>query len=135
MSSVLAIATAFGRALDRDDYAAAHALLAEECTYDIGSAVMEGPTAICASYETNMQEGRNKLDDLVWGTATAELVSDHQADVFFTDYLTHRGESHTHRCKQRVTVNAAGKITHIQHHNLPGEPEKLKAFYQKVGLA
>lgn len=131
---LLAQAQAFGTALDLDDFRTALSLLAETCTYDIGEEILKGPKAIVSSYESNMLEGRKKLDELVWGESTVEWMGDLKVAVYFTDYLKHKGKSHIHKCRQVLSFDELGKIVHIEHQNLPGEPEKLKAFYQTVGL-
>ena len=125
----------FGTALDEDDFGEAKKLLSENCTYDIGGEILEGPSAIVGSYEKNMLEGRAKLDELVWGKSRVESLEDGRVAVYFTDYLKHKGLAHIHRCRQFLTFDEAGKIVHIEHGNLPGEPERLKTFYQSVGLA
>ena len=130
----LAQAQAFGTALDLDDFPTAQSLLAEKCTYDIGEEILRGPQAIVSSYEKNMLEGRQKLDELVWGESTVEWLGDKKVAVYFTDYLKHKGEEHIHRCRQVLSFDGDGKVVHIEHQNLPNEPERLKAFYQMVGL-
>ncbi len=131
----LAIARQFGTALDNDDFALAKSVLAESCTYGTGKGILRGPQAIVESYERNMLDGRKKLDELTWGKSTAELREDGRVAVHFTDYLKHRGVEHTHRCQQLLTPNDQNEIAHIEHRALSGEPEKLKSFYESVGLA
>lgn len=108
--------------------------MAEQCRYQLGEEVLHGPIAICNSYEQNMLEGRAKLDELVWGEATVEALADDAFYIHFTDYLTHKGQQHIHRCKQRVEVGADGKIHCIEHIHNVQEQAKLDAFYVSVGL-
>ena len=124
----------FGKALDQDDFATAESLLSEDCHYYIGEETLIGPKAICDSYEQNMLEGRQKLDELVWGNAEIEVVSDLEYIVHFTDYLTHKNQKHTHRCEQQLTFNTQGKIISIHHINNQKEQIALHDFYVKVGL-
>ena len=128
------IAEQFGQTLDADDFVAFRALLHPECVYQFRDTMMNGPAEIAGSYEKNMVEGKKKLDKLVWGKARIEEVSERVFDVHFTDYLGHQGLEHTYRCKQRVTVHEEGSVIRIEHVDDPVESEKLKEFYQKVGL-
>lgn len=130
----LAKAREFGLALDHDDFETAQNLLAENCEYDIGEKMLRGAAAIANSYEANMIEGRKKLDELVWGKCRVEWVGELKVLLFFTDYLKHRGKSHTFKCSQLLTFNSEGKIIRIDHRDIEGEPEQLRAFYLSVGL-
>jgi hypothetical protein len=127
------IAVQFGRSLDRDDFEATRLLLSDDCIYSIGEQVLRGPEAICHSYEKNMLEGRQKLDQLIWGDSSVEPINQREYFVHFTDYLTHKGASYTHRCKQRLTIEA-GKIIQIVHVDDEVEQQRLNEFYRSVGL-
>ena len=131
---MIEIATQFGNSLDQDDFETTKKLLSQDCEYIIGSDILYGAREICNSYEENMIEGRNKLDKLEWGECQIEKVSDHEFYVHFTDYLTHKGIKHTHKCKQKLTINSKGKITQINHINNPKEVKKLNEYYAKVGI-
>jgi len=128
------IAIKFGTSLDQDDYKTTRQLLSSDCEYIIGSEILIGPQAISDSYEQNMIEGKKKMDKLEWGKSRIEDITESEFFVHFTDYLTHKGESYTHRCKQKVTVNTDNKIIKIEHIDNAEEAEKLKAFYIKVGI-
>jgi len=129
------IAEKFGRSLDHDDFDLTYSLLHPQCRYTIGETIIEGPEAICNSYEGNMVEGRIKFDELQWGNSRIEAIDDHQFYVHFTDHLTHQGQYFKHQCKQKLTINNDQLITHIEHINNPSEHARLKAFYKVVGLA
>lgn len=128
------IAANFGTSLDNDDFATVKTLLTTDCEYFIGNTTLIGQEAIAGSYEANMIEGRNKMDKLEWGKSEIETISETEYFVHFTDYLTHKGETHIHRCKQKVSVNNDGKIFKIVHINNAEEQQKLKAFYERVGI-
>ncbi|MEM7106397.1 MAG: hypothetical protein AAF502_24935 [Bacteroidota bacterium] len=134
MSRFLENALGFGSALDIDDFDKAATFLHHNCAYDIGSGILIGPKAICGSYESNMKSGRAELDELIWGKCEAKTIDENKIELYFTDYLVHKGIKHTHQCKQILTFEEEGKIIAIKHINLPGEPEKLLAFYSSVGL-
>lgn len=128
------IAEAFGESLDQDDFETTKDLLSTDCVYIIGKETLNGLDEICGSYESNMIEGRKKLDELVWGESQVEEISPAEFFVHFTDYLTHKGKSYIHRCKQKVTINPFQRIERIEHIHDPEEQKRLDAFYQSVGL-
>ncbi len=128
------IATRFGRSLDKDEFEFTQKLLSRNCQYVIGKEVLIGPEDICRSYEQNMIAGRKKLDELEWGVSSIEPINDSEFYVHFTDYLTHKGEKYTHRCKQKVRVNEHGLISRIEHVHDQGEQDRLDKYYQEVGL-
>lgn len=128
------VAIEFGRTLDKDQFELTRKLLSDDCTYFIGEELLVGPDEICNSYEKNMMEGREKLDDLEWGESKVEAVNDKEFVVHFTDYLTHRNKKHVHRCEQILTFNANGLICSIRHVDDAREEKKLNEFYQSVGL-
>tara|TARA_R100000306_G_scaffold889_2_gene2382 strand:+ start:34372 stop:34707 length:336 start_codon:yes stop_codon:yes gene_type:complete len=104
------IAIRFGKTLDKDQFELTKKLLSDDCKYFIGKDVLTGPDEICNSYEQNMIEGRNKLDNLVWGDSNIESINEKKFIVYFTDYLTHKNKRHVHRCKQALTFNSDGLI-------------------------
>lgn len=124
----------FGTSLDQDDFATTKTVLSPDCRYLIGEDELVGPVAIAGSYEENMIAGRKKLDQLEWGQCRIEELSPTEFYVHFTDYLTHRSQSYTHRCKQKLTINENGLIVLIQHIDDPEEQAKLNSYYESVGL-
>lgn len=128
------IALTFGTALDNDDYAKAKTVVAPDCTYDIGSAVLKGPDQIIDSYEENMKKGKIKFDKLVWGKCKIVPVDDQKFEVHFSDHLTKNGKTHNYKCKQILTINEDGLIANIEHQEFPGEKEKLHSFYNSVDI-
>jgi len=128
------VAAKFGHSLDNDAFKITEGLLSGDCRYTIGTEVLVGPKAICNSYEQNMIEGRKKLDVLEWGQSRIESINEHTYYVHFTDYLTHKGESYTHRCKQKLTISSGGLITAIEHIHDDDEQQRLDAYYRRVGL-
>ena len=127
------IAELFGTSLDQDDFETTKTTLSDNCQYDIGSEVLVGATAICNSYEQNMIEGHKKMDKLEWGKSWIEDLGNNEYFVHFTDYLTHKGETYTHRCKQQLTIEN-DKIIKIKHIQNETESKKLRAFYDRVGI-
>ena len=130
---MIAIAQAFGTSLDQDDFERTKTLLSDNCEYDIGSEVLRGPDAIAGSYESNMIEGRKKMDKLEWGESRVEALDNNQYFVHFTDYLTHKGETYTFSCKQRLTLEG-DQIVRIEHIHDAEDWEQLQAWYRSVGI-
>ncbi len=124
----------FGEYLDADDFEKALKLLSDDCIYEIGEKVLNGPKMIIQSYEENMIEGRKKLDELIWGKSSVEQLDAAVFLVCFTDYLVHKGEKHTHRCKQLLQIIQECQIIEIKHIPNPVEEAKLRDYYLKVGL-
>lgn len=131
---MLEIAQAFGVSLDEDDFKRTASLLSSDCVYHIGEEQLTGPEEICNSYESNMIEGRKKLDVLEWGKSYIEPINTNEFFVHFTDYLTHKEKKYTHRCKQKLSFNSEEKICMITHIHDPEEQGRLDDFYRSVGL-
>ncbi len=135
-----AVARNFAAALDAEDYARAAALLAPGCRYSIGDRVLVGPEAIVASYRENGDWVAATLDGYAYESSVAALRlrvapgGGAGAVITFVDLLEHAGHRHRHTCRQHLTVNAAGRIAAIEHEDLPGEPEKVRAFFDAVGI-
>jgi hypothetical protein len=128
------IAILFGQSLDNDEFNRTKNLLSHKCKYFIGNDVLIGPDNICHSYKQNMIEGRKKLDALEWGQSTVESVNDSEYYIHFIDYLTHKGKSYIHKCKQLILINDKGKIISIKHIHDKEEQERLDLYYKEVGL-
>ena len=54
--------------------------------------------------------------------------------VRFWDRVTHGGEALEPRCEQRMHGAPGGLIDLIEHHDLPGERERLSEFRSRHGL-
>jgi len=124
----------FGESLDHDNFEETKELLSQNCRYLIGDEILIGANKICLSYEQNMLDGRKKLDNLEWGKSRIESISDSEFYVHFTDYLTHKGKSYTHRCTQKLHVNEDGLIISIEHIQDQDEQDRLDHYYKEVGL-
>ena len=127
-------AITFGQSLDKDNFKLTKTTLSPECTYNTGKEILKGPDDICHSYESNMLDGRKKIDKLEWGQSGVEQISGSDFLVHFTDYLTHKGIEHTYRCSQKLTLDADGKIVYIEHLEDLAERANLDEFYRQVGL-
>lgn len=130
----LIIVKKFGNSLDQDDFKMTASFLASNCSYRIGDTELKGPAEITGSYEQNMLEGRKKLDKLEWGQSAIEPINAKEFYVHFTDYLTHKGETYIHKCKQKIIFNELNLIIKIIHIDDPIEQNKLNDYYKRVGL-
>ncbi|MEM8532214.1 MAG: nuclear transport factor 2 family protein [Chloroflexota bacterium] len=124
----------FAAALDNEDYEAAYTLLSPTCTYEISERVLRGSDSIIASYRANGEWVAANIDSVTYRSSIEEDIDGDRFLVRFEDQLTHKGKQLTHACQQIMQLDASGKINRIEHRDLPGEPEALKAFFQEVGI-
>lgn len=123
----------FAEALDREDYELASTLLAPDARYRIGGETLIGPEAITASYRGNGDWALATLDGVSY-ESRVEPAGPGRAAITFVDHLEHAMRRHTHTCRQVVAVNAEGRIAEIEHQDLPGERERLDAFFRETGV-
>lgn len=128
------VALALACALDEDDWAAARSLLADDCEYHLGGQVVRGADAIVASYRTNSEKARRRLDRVAYASEL-ERADASRATVLFVDRLEHAGLRHEFRCRQTFTLNAGGRVARIDHAELQREREALEAFFRRAGVA
>lgn len=131
----------FAVSLDTEDYATALALLDPECEYTIRGQTLRGPDAIVASYKGNGDIAARSFDEITYGSEIAPGTGPAEGWVVirFFDRILHQGEHLEHVCEQWVCVSAGSsggrrRIIRIEHHDLPGERERLGAFRARFGL-
>ena len=129
----LTTVSAFARALDEDDFAAASRYISPDCVYDSPADRLVGPEAIMAAYAKNAEWARRTFDSLTF-KSDVEMLSPSEAVITYTDITRHAGFDHTYRCRQRVSLTANGLICKIRHEEIPGQHEQLEAFFEKVGI-
>lgn len=134
MTDPLDIARRFAQALDREDYVVAASCLAPDCVYAIHGRVLCGSEAIVASYREAGEWGAGQLDHVRF-ESSVRAGETGGAVVTFVDHLERRSQRHTHRCEQRLELDAAGLVRRIEHVDLPGEPEALEGFFARAGIA
>lgn len=123
----------FARRLDADDFDAVKPLLAPDCQYDTKNGILIGPEAIVESYRSNSQGAQATLDSIEYESEVVES-GEKSATVLFTDRLTHRGFSHIYRSLQHLTFGPDMTMVRIESEELPGERERLNAFFQRCGI-
>ena len=132
---VVEAATALSLALDRNDFATTARLIASDCVYEVRGDRIDGSDAIVASYAENNQWAVQHLDEVRY-ESVVEAPEGDTVPVLYTDYLMRAGGGwHRHRCRQRLTVGADGKIVRIVHEDLPGEMEALEDYFQRCGIS
>ena len=133
MSRTQEVIERFAAALDRDDFDAAAALLRDDCRYESPIGPIIGAQPIIDSYRSASEWARTHLDEIIY-ESRCRLESADRGIVLFVDHLRHNGRTHSYRCQQIVTVDAAGQITRIEHDELPGEREAVDVFLRGVGV-
>jgi hypothetical protein len=126
-------ASEFALMLDEDDYARAATFLSPRCAYDTGAATLVGPDAIIASYRASSEKARRLFDSIEYISEIAGATAD-TATILYIDRITHKGETHEYRCRQRIRWGADGLIAAIVHEDIPGERERLRAYCERVGV-
>ena len=134
MTDLLDSARRFAQALDREDYVVAASCLAPDCVYAIHGRVLCGSEAIVASYREAGEWGAGQLDHVRF-ESSVRAGETGGAVVTFVDHLERRSQRHTHRCEQRLELDAAGLVRRIEHVDLPGEREALEGFFTRAGIA
>ncbi|MCZ6836603.1 MAG: hypothetical protein O7G85_12575 [Planctomycetota bacterium] len=127
-------ANALTRALDQEDYTLAETLLAPDCRYEINDTVMNGRETIIESYRLIGDWVKATFDSYQY---SSEVVprGDDQAIISYRDQIQHGEHELDHRCQQIIKAAPDGLIIEIRHVNLPGEPEKVKAFNKACGVS
>lgn len=134
MHSKKETAIQFGKYLDEDEFELAKTLVASTCQYEINGQILIGKDKIIDLYKTNMEAGKQKFDELIWGKSDVNTLSEMEYEIYFSDFLKHNGIEHNYKCKQKITINTNGLIEKIVHIELPGEKEKFLDFLKTVGL-
>ena len=116
----------FAAALDAEAYDEAVQFLAHDCAYESPDGTLIGPEAIMASYRDNGERARSRFDEIVYSSIVAQYGYEYV--VTYTDGLRLSDRWHEFRCRQRLRVNAEGKVVAIRHEEVPGERERLRRF-------
>jgi hypothetical protein len=127
------IAKAFVKVMDSEDYEPAKQFLEKDCQYRVGEVVYEGPDSIIESYKSHHDFAKSTFDSVIYKSELSQN-SDEEFEVTYIDIITHRSKTHTYKCKQLFRLNSENMITEIIHEDVPGEYERIKAFYAEIGL-
>jgi hypothetical protein len=93
--------------------------------------VYHGPAAIIASDSNVGDSAKREFDDIEYESQVSQQ-SKHVAVIDFIDHLHHKDEQFTFQCQQVIEIDDDGKITRIQHVDLPGQREALTEFLERM---
>jgi len=128
----LSVIRDFALALDREDYVIAKSFLATECIYQVGFTVLRGPDEIIASYRSSSDWAAANIESITYESSVG--FANNAYVVVFVDYIRHGGKELIHTSQQKMMLNASMKISYIEHRELPGERESLRAFFSEMGI-
>ncbi len=132
-TSAIVVARQFAAALDLGDWQAVRSCLSENCEYVFRGQSSFGREQIVSSYETIGKWVEATFDSVRYESAVEDLGPG-RAMINFRDLMDHDGHHLDHRCQQIVTLGPDGTIVHIEHIDLPGEPEKVARFNAACGV-
>ena len=128
----LSVIRDFALALDREDYVIAKRFLATECIYQIGSTILQGADEIIASYKSSGDWAAAHIESITYQSSVK--LTNNAYVVVFVDHLRHGGKELIHTSQQKMILNASMKISYIEHRDLPGERESLRAFFSEMEI-
>jgi len=96
--------------------------------------VYQGPSAIIDAYRRSGDSAEREFDEVEY-QSTVTAAGDKAALIHFTDYLSHNDKQFAFECQQVIEVGDDGRITRIEHVDLPGQREGLSEFRQEVGIS
>ena len=124
------IAVRFAQALDSEDYTTVASLLGDTCSYACRGALHCDPSAIIASYQGYGETA--KLFDSIQYESQVVAESEEKFRIHFSDHIAHADQTFTFRCEQLIEIDDIGRITSIEHIDLPGQVEALAEFKKAV---
>ncbi len=127
--SVLA-ALRFAEALDKSNWEDSLSCLNENCSYGFRGDITHGSEAIISMYKTIGEWVLETFESVRYESSVDEISED-QARINFRDLLDHEGHHLDFRCQQLIRVGEDGRIIHIEHIDIEGEPEKVVQFNEK----
>lgn len=127
------VAQAFAKALDREDYAGVAGLMDSSARYSLDDEEIAGPPAIVESYRKNGDWAARTLDNVTYESSVEVDVAGRAVITFF-DHIEHAGARITHVCEQCIHIGDSGLVERIEHHDLPGQRERLAVFFKRVGV-
>lgn len=127
MDVAVETAKRFAKSLDAEDYPAARAMIGDNCEYMCRGCVYHGPSAIIDAYRRSGDSAEREFDEVKY-KSTVTAVGDKTALIHFTDYLSNDDEQFAFECQQIIEIGDDGRITRIEHIDLPGQRESLSEF-------
>lgn len=127
------LAKAFVAIMDSEDYEPAKQFLAKDCIYKVGDKIHKGTKAILKTYKEHHDFAKSTFDSVVYKSELSQ-ISDNEFEVTYIDIITYGQKTHTYKCKQFFNLNSENKINEIIHEDIPGEYQRIKSFYEEIGL-
>ena len=131
---IMSIITAqqFAILLDNNNFDEAARLLAEDCRYKYFEGNYQGPQNIVNLYRQNHFQALKIFDEMVYSSNVEDLGDDSYV-INFTDKIRKGALWHEHNCYQILKVKD-NLITSIEHCEIRGENEAMRAFMAKAQL-
>jgi hypothetical protein len=123
----LNVATRFASCIDESRYDEAAALLAEQCTYTYTEGTYQGREHVISVYRMNTDFMRKTFDEVKY-SSSVEAQPDGSYKINFTDRIKHGFAEHEAHSYEIMRIEN-DHITSIEHFELPGEAEAMRAFY------
>lgn len=134
MSIAVETAKRFAKSLDAEDYPAARAMIGDNCEYMCRGCVYHRPSAIIDAYRGTGDSAEREFDEVRY-ESTVTAAGDKSALIHFTDHLSHNNKQFSFECQQVIEVDDDGRITRIEHIDLPGQREGLSEFRQQIAIS
>jgi hypothetical protein len=133
MELELEIAKRFVSLMDQDKYTEAGLLMDPICRYKYRGKIIEGVDSIVGIYINNFESVKHQIDEIEY---VSEIIPDPGSNSFRLKYLDRLRKNSSwfeHRCEQKIKV-VSGKVVEIEHFDLPGEAEKLRDWFARMGI-
>jgi hypothetical protein len=127
---MITLAKKFAELLDNNRFDDAVELMAEDCQYHYFEGDYSGKSNIMAIYRSNHKESGKLFDEVLYSSEVVPL-SDNSFNILFSDKIRIANKWHTYRCFQILRFEN-DLIADINHHEMPGETEAMREFYQRM---
>ena len=126
------IVHSFADALDRDDYETALSLLEPDATYQRGTELIRGASAILESFRKVSEWGERNLDALEYDHEIDDDSS--PLEISFIDVLRRNGDELRIRHSMHLEISESGLIGRLSFVQPAGEKELLSEFFGRHHL-
>ena len=123
------IAQNFAALVDGANFEEAGKFLTEDCAYQYSEGKYRGRDAIVNIFHQNHLQATRVFDEVVY-SSSVEPLEDGTYKINFTDKLRMKHAWHESHFYQVITL-AGDQIADIKHHEIPGEMEASREFYNK----
>ena len=127
------MAAEWAERLDREEFSSLLEMMRPDCEYRSPGGVLVGPVAIADSYRKNAEWAHRTFEHIEWSSELAD-EEDGRIRITFEDRTLHQGIRHAYRCRQILTFDSAGLISHIEHVAIASEEAALADFFRRIGV-